>query len=900
MVTIHQIVLLLALVAGNVAHIVIVCSSTSPSLPGAFTLWLGTYHETPNDNTVINGTGFIKAPSGKQLAENFTDYCPVADARPIIYGESATVNDYVGSIKNNCGSIKDHAGQRAIFPDSEIVCYDANPDHFNTTPGIAIARSGDVFPHGCNEIATQFGGGDFSFKTWYVMIMTDVEPGSFEMWTRDTDVNLKAGVKDDVNYPCSMSETKSWIVDISVAMGTTVCKDKPPTFANVLPGSMDACDGSTRTIPEGTVCPAVCLTGYTRVGDIVCEGSSAFHANWSSTGFQCAKDTCSIPYHRSSTDTNIAPRLSPSIIGVAPPCARETQLNGKCYYTCSGITGVSLDSIQCTDGGIWDVDPLFTSSGGCARFPTAVPTTEAPPVVFGCLPPNGPGVGGLDKRIDDVEDNCKPFAPYGQDCSFSCKGLNGWAAGTIRCTQAHGFIQGSGYAGCVLPTPAPPTAAPTAHPTVHPTFAPTAQPTPQPPVITPKPPVVTPQPPVITPQPPVVTPQPPVITPKPPVATPQPPVITPQPPVVTPQPPVITPKPPVVTPQPPVITPKPPVVTPQPPVITPQPPVITPKPPVVTPQPPVITPKPNAVTDTPLVITPTSKPTATTPQPVGTNTPGVSPILTLPPGGTVVPATPLPPGATYQPAVTSVPGTVGATDVPATPLPAGATYQPAVTSVPGTVGSTDVPATSLPAGATYQPVTVLATNSPKLPVTPLPFDPASGRSTPIPTTPIPEEKSGSILWIIPVIIVVLLLCGLGIYFFMKHTRKTKRSTKGKVIRNFEVAGDELMDIAMDEPFEYDYEKIEEGPETVQKSSDIINTSLTPSVAAVASAAAVKEPETESPKTATPEQTEAEKAEEKEQKKQRRENRKKKRAKKAAKTEEEIQPLEVPEEDEAAD
>eukprot|EP01060_Flectonema_neradi_P006355 TRINITY_DN1427_c0_g3_i2.p1 TRINITY_DN1427_c0_g3~~TRINITY_DN1427_c0_g3_i2.p1 ORF type:complete len:569 (+),score=53.40 TRINITY_DN1427_c0_g3_i2:41-1708(+) len=341
-------------------HKSIICTSTSPTNPGAFTFWVGTYHENPAA-AGVPGNISIREPSGSVPTSGFSAWCSLQDCPtlpcamnvPGIPG-TATVEDFQFEMEKagHCTAVTDPvSGEALMRTDSVLSCYEVNPGMPGKF-GTAVTSGTGTFPPSdtqvqtinCNQPGGNMNGITNEHRTMYGIHIKDVKAGTYETWTFGTNADLDASAKNvaGVDTPCAMDLNAHWKYDISIADGFADCTTNVPVMGFVNPASLTFCNPVMgRKIFSGFVCSAVCNTGYTRVGVPRC-----FDGQW--TPYMCTdKPTCDRP--DLSNNASIPGRnFTPSYQYInlvtdgdpgpptAPGCADVLTMSGtSCNYTCN-------------------------------------------------------------------------------------------------------------------------------------------------------------------------------------------------------------------------------------------------------------------------------------------------------------------------------------------------------------------------------------------------------------------------------------------------------------------------------------------------------------------------------------------------------------------------------------
>eukprot|EP01064_Diplonema_japonicum_P017316 TRINITY_DN2538_c0_g3_i1.p1 TRINITY_DN2538_c0_g3~~TRINITY_DN2538_c0_g3_i1.p1 ORF type:complete len:929 (+),score=216.09 TRINITY_DN2538_c0_g3_i1:58-2787(+) len=800
-------------------HIVEVCTSTSPSQPDIVTLWLATYHTDQIPNATVPGQGYIKSPSGNLVVANFTDFCNVTEPDPAtdVYAVNGTVDRYELNLKSRCTDLRDHThGWYAVLPDSRVFCYDRDPNE----EVVAEARSGTQPVYGCQETGSNAWEG-LRITSWYAVVLKSDISGRFEMWTDDVDFILSPGSGlVDSKYPCSMSKDKHWFVDISVATGGNgTCTNEPNiTLDHIVPSTLTSCNGSRTEIPAGTVCPVRCDVGYKGVGQVICKETEPHKAEWT-TSFSCVSETstCGLPDSSNNHD------IDPNIGGVLLPCTSTTSLGTSCQYTCWGGVPVADSWITCGAGGKWkDTSP---SPKGCPKQ-TLAPLTPSPNTPAPKTPPPStqiPVTQSPDTQ-PPVTQSPDTQSPVTQSPDTQPPSTLVPKTGVPSTQPPDTLSPPTDVPKTQVPVTSPPTMPPAtqpAHTSPPQTMPPQTQPPHTQPPLTPAPrtgaPVTQPpqtQPPVtaVPTTAPDTTPPtsqvPPTQTPKVVPSTQPPNTLVP---TALPIPATKAPD----TGAPPTI---PPVsITTAPDTEAPDTKAPgTKAPPTANPD----TKAPDTVPQVPVTkVPPTATPNTLPPRtlvPGTTTVPGtLSPDLTALPNTVAPPSVPTVVPGTLSPSVTAVPNTLAPNISNNTVTAVPATLSPDVTAQPNTLSpdvktwSTAVPGTLSP-DITAQPNTLspstLVPGTTMRPATLSPKNPAPGLGTLAPDTEAPAGGGGSPIIIIVVILLVVCVLGMvaGWWYFKKRDKVSRGRTKGKVIKNFEWTGDELLqDMELEDGFNYE-------------------------------------------------------------------------------------------------
>eukprot|EP01061_Rhynchopus_euleeides_P031776 TRINITY_DN52636_c0_g1_i1.p1 TRINITY_DN52636_c0_g1~~TRINITY_DN52636_c0_g1_i1.p1 ORF type:complete len:650 (+),score=170.92 TRINITY_DN52636_c0_g1_i1:142-2091(+) len=355
--------------SGAEGHMSIVCSSTSPTNPGAFTFWVGTYHENPMSGAVP-GEIYVREPDGRLPHTTFSAWCSLQDCPappcptddPGIAG-TATISEFRAEMvkSGHCKAVTNAGGDPLFYDDSVLSCYQANVGMDPQRYGTAVTAGTGTFPAGkdqretinCNGIRNTQSPGPPLFdynaevhlrdiRTMYGVFVTGVKAGTYKTWTVGTDDNLAASPKAASRTPCSMSEAAPYYFDISVADGLTDCIVPPPVQPNANPGSLTFCaPAQGRRIFSGFVCSVTCAAGFLRLGTLVCE-----NGKWSP--YKCSdQPVCKQP-GEVANDVNIPGKYqTKKIVGVwdgepgrpiDPGCGVLTESGTACNYTCDTDT----------------------------------------------------------------------------------------------------------------------------------------------------------------------------------------------------------------------------------------------------------------------------------------------------------------------------------------------------------------------------------------------------------------------------------------------------------------------------------------------------------------------------------------------------------------------------------
>ena len=396
-------------------HKSIICTSTSPSNPDAFTFWVGTYHDNPVNGSVP-GTISIREPNGIVPMSGFSAWCslqdcptlPCATADPGIAG-TATVEDFQFEMlrAGHCTAVTDpNTGDSLMFADSELSCYEVNPGMPGQF-GTAVTSGTGTFPPAddqiqtinCNQPGGNMNGILNEHRTMYGINIRDVKAGTYETWTGGTNDDLNPSTKavGGASTPCAMDENAHWKYDISVADGLADCTNNVPVIADVNPASLTFCNPIMgRRIFSGFVCSAICNMGFTRVGVPRC-----FDGQW--TPYRCtnlptcdrpdASNNASIPGRNETPAYQYVNLVTDGLPGppTDPGCVDILTISGtECNYTCnldkplvdvtcvpSKSTPVTADGsgirsqIRCGTDGNWYPAEGFC---GCRTPPCDTPT----------------------------------------------------------------------------------------------------------------------------------------------------------------------------------------------------------------------------------------------------------------------------------------------------------------------------------------------------------------------------------------------------------------------------------------------------------------------------------------------------------------------------------------------
>jgi hypothetical protein len=151
----------------------------------------------------------------------------------------------------------------------------------------------------------------------------------------------------------------------------------PAGFQNLDNGVLtEICDGSTKNIPSGFVCPAPCTCGYKPVGELKCTDGEWDRAST----FKCLEETCSAPVNGIGSGDL---REVNGVVG--PGCGYNTAPGTECGFNCAlGFWADSEAKVKCS--GI-----SFTSVAGAKCRPISEDTFWGPPTVTGISANAGTG-----------------------------------------------------------------------------------------------------------------------------------------------------------------------------------------------------------------------------------------------------------------------------------------------------------------------------------------------------------------------------------------------------------------------------------------------------------------------------------------------------------------------------
>ena len=418
--------LVLALAATSCdAHMSVVCSSTSPSNPGAFTFWVGTYHPNPGSNMpgsgiigAVQGEIHIREPDNTEPSAAFSRWCslqncatlPCAVTDPGIPGPS-TIEEVRAEMElaGHCTAVVDDNMNKLMYDDSVLSCYEANPGMDPERYGSAVTSGTGTNTPGanerlsinCNGLANTQSAGSYEFnvpvhmrdlRTMYGVVVPGVKAGTYKTWTVGTDDNLDPSPKIAGTTPCGMTEAAPFYFDIAVADGKRDCVTPPPVKPNSNAGSMQFCaPAQGRRIFSGFVCSVTCQAGFTRVGTMQC-----FDGEW--TPYACTdKPTCAPPGQVPGNDVAI-PGKNSTIVAVwdgepgppvEPGCGELTIAGTACNYTCASDVSPFCSPTRTTPSGakklnfplrgeiVCGADAKWHPGNnfcGCRGFPCSTPT----------------------------------------------------------------------------------------------------------------------------------------------------------------------------------------------------------------------------------------------------------------------------------------------------------------------------------------------------------------------------------------------------------------------------------------------------------------------------------------------------------------------------------------------
>ena len=344
----------------------IVCSSTSPTHPGAFTFWVGSYHPNPM-GAGVDGEIYVHEPSGNEPHTTFSAWCSLQDCPTLPCAETVKGIDGTADINairdemekaGHCTAVQNAAGDPLMYDDSVLSCYEANvamdPQRFGTAvtsgtgtnaPGANVRQSIN-----CNGImAVSMSAYEYNvpvhqrdIRTMFGVFVSGVKAGTYKTWTVNTDDNLDPSPKSAQQTPCSMSETNPYFFDISVADGLTDCIVPPPANANAVATSLQFCaPANGRRIFSGFVCSVVCDIGFVRIGTLICD-----NGKW--TPYKCSdQPVCKFPGEDNNNLMIPGKNDTPSVQfinavwdgepgpPVDPGCGVLTESGTACNYTCN-------------------------------------------------------------------------------------------------------------------------------------------------------------------------------------------------------------------------------------------------------------------------------------------------------------------------------------------------------------------------------------------------------------------------------------------------------------------------------------------------------------------------------------------------------------------------------------
>jgi hypothetical protein len=346
-------VLLAGLVGRADAHLSAVCSATHEQRPQTVTFLYGTYHTAPSAGYSVPGTGYIKTPQGHTFDFPFDSFCAI----PVVGSNTGwkleeTVASYRARIMSNCvcskilecGSYNSVTGKctgttgdcATINPKlTEIECYgqDYNVPESEGAWGKQLA---DNAPGNCAYGSVT--GVDFAtwMRAFYIAKVDSIYSGIFEVWSKDTDVNLDPSttyLRDTGQHPCTLSKNLHVFLPVTVADGGVPCTD-PPTVDT----DAECVPRTNNNIISGYVCASACPDDEVSVSVYQCKDGE-----WDETS-KCldAKDTMTC----SAADSA---GVGPGVIGIdGEGCDQLSAVGTTCDIVCAdGYWGYG--QITCAD-----------------------------------------------------------------------------------------------------------------------------------------------------------------------------------------------------------------------------------------------------------------------------------------------------------------------------------------------------------------------------------------------------------------------------------------------------------------------------------------------------------------------------------------------------------------------
>lgn len=333
----------IALVAGAfhgaLAHLSMVCSSSSTSLPDQITLWFITYAHN-QDHTQVPGTLVISSPTGETYRFAFTNVCTATP--PYLIGPTEVSTDrFTQAIKDECSDLV--VNGRPVVDDNTVsLCY-------RNAPSGLLGRDMQIaVPEPRRDVASNEMWKDYGFGPWhlemvfmYSVMIENVVPGWYVLTTENTNQVIEPC--SDTQHPCNIGYRARGSTDSAVkwfplvpAMNGAPCLTQP-TAAQVANTNADAAILSRCVdVPAGTLCPVMCNDGFAQQGVLYCDDGS-----WSDA-FGCkGPDRCDLPRADNSWFLEVA-GVSP--VGVLPDfssrpyCGIISDIGAVCHYSCSNPT----------------------------------------------------------------------------------------------------------------------------------------------------------------------------------------------------------------------------------------------------------------------------------------------------------------------------------------------------------------------------------------------------------------------------------------------------------------------------------------------------------------------------------------------------------------------------------